>query len=71
MNDGDGDLPLKVDAGWFQFLRPAFAIIGFKKAGAYGSMHLDREPDDAIGQVSMFQHRRISVRHRGASCSPW
>jgi hypothetical protein len=71
INDGNGDLPLEMDAGLVKFLGQAFATNRFQKAGSYGSMHLDREADDAIGQVSMFQHRRTSVQLRGPSCSPW
>ena len=54
--DGDDDLSLEWDAGFRQFVAQAFRIDGFQKTGAGGSMHLDRQANDAFGQVSMVQH---------------
>ena len=50
------DLPLEGDAGLFQFFSQAFAIDGFKKAGPDSTMHLDRQTDDNLRQISMFQN---------------
>lgn len=53
VSDGDHDLPLEREAGFFQFVAQDFRIDGFQKAGSGGSMHLNRQADDAFCQVSM------------------
>ena len=64
------DLPLERNAGLRRLIAPAFGIDGFEQARADRAMRLDRQPNDAIGQVPTGQHGPVSVALRGPSSSP-
>src|SRR5258708_2481154 len=52
--------PLERDTGLPEFVGQTLGINGFEKAGSNVSMHLDRQTNDPIAQVSMGQHTRAS-----------
>ena len=64
VNDRHDDLILKFDASLAQLQAQKSRVNRFEKSGSRLAMHLDREADDAFGQVMMRQH----VLLRG---TPW
>src|ERR1700722_7902510 len=56
VNDRHDDLVLKLDAGLAQLKTQKSRVSGFEKSGSGGTMHLDCEADDALGQIPMLQN---------------
>ena len=64
VNDRHDDLVLKFDAGLAQLKTQKSRVNGFEKSRPGGTMHLDREADDALGQIPARQ--RVLLRE-----TPW